>query len=108
MSKHRDGLRLELSCVVDAPCERVFQLLTTPDELRAWWGPREFTIPGVEVDLRVGGGYRLTMQPPDGEAFHLSGRFLEIEPPSRLRYTFTWEEPHPDDREGAAAAVARR
>ena len=46
-----------------------------------------------------GGGYRFTMQPPEGEAFHLSGRFLEIEPPSRLRYTFVWEEPHPDDRE---------
>jgi uncharacterized protein YndB with AHSA1/START domain len=39
------------------------------------------------------------MQPPDGELFHLTGQFLEIDPPSRLAYTFRWEEPHPDDRE---------
>jgi len=98
MSQHRSGLGLELSCVVDAPRARVFDLLTKPDELAKWWGPRGFTIPEVGVDLRVGGGYRFTMQPPEGEVFHLSGRFLEIEP-SRLRYTFTWDEPHPDDRE---------
>jgi uncharacterized protein YndB with AHSA1/START domain len=47
----------------------------------------------------VGGGYRFTMQPPDGDRFHLAGEFLEIEPPSRLVYTFRWEEPDPDDRE---------
>jgi uncharacterized protein YndB with AHSA1/START domain len=39
------------------------------------------------------------MQPPDGDLFHLSGEFLEIDPPSRLVYTFAWEEPDPDDRE---------
>ena len=39
------------------------------------------------------------MAPPDGEPFHLSGEFLEIDPPWRLVYTFLWEEPTPDDRE---------
>jgi uncharacterized protein YndB with AHSA1/START domain len=38
------------------------------------------------------------MQPPDGDLFHLSGEYLEIHPPSRLVYTFRWEEPDPDDR----------
>ena len=95
-------LILELSCVVEAPRERVFELLTEPAELVRWWGPRGFTTPEAEVDLKVGGAYRFTMQPPEGEAFHLSGRFLEIEPPSRLRYTFVWEEPVPDDRETVA------
>jgi uncharacterized protein YndB with AHSA1/START domain len=38
------------------------------------------------------------MQPPDGAAFHLTGEFVEIDRPSRLRYTFMWEEPDPDDR----------
>lgn len=36
---------------------------------------------------------------PDGGLFHLSGEFLEIDPPSRLIFTFRWEEPDPDDRE---------
>src|SRR5690606_905127 len=47
---------------------------------------------------RPGGRYRITMQPPDGAAFHLSGEFREVAPPARLAYTFRWEEPHPDDR----------
>jgi uncharacterized protein YndB with AHSA1/START domain len=38
------------------------------------------------------------MQPPDGEPFHLSGEFRAIEAPSRLVYSFRWEEPDPDDR----------
>jgi uncharacterized protein YndB with AHSA1/START domain len=67
--------------------------------LRRWWGPSGFTIPEVELDLRVGGRYRFGMQPPDGEMFHLAGEFLAIEQPSRLVYTFRWEEPDPDDRE---------
>ncbi|MGH3333725.1 MAG: SRPBCC family protein, partial [Nocardioidaceae bacterium] len=76
-----------------------FGLLSEPAELARWWGPQGFTIPEIELDLTVGGGYRFTMQPPDGEAFHLSGRFLEIQPASHLVYTFRWDEPHPDDRE---------
>ena len=39
------------------------------------------------------------MAPPDGEPFHLSGEFLEIDAPWRLVYTFRWEEQTPDDRE---------
>jgi uncharacterized protein YndB with AHSA1/START domain len=39
------------------------------------------------------------MQPPDGQAFHLAGKFCEVEPPRRLVYTFEWEEPDPDDQE---------
>ena len=36
---------------------------------------------------------------PSGDRFHVSGEFLEIDPPSRLAYTFRWDEPTPDDRE---------
>ena len=42
------------------------------------------------------------MQPPEGEAFHLQGEFVEVEPPRRLSYTFRWEEPTPDDTETLA------
>ncbi len=99
MNAQAGGFVLELSCVLDARREQIFGLFTVPDELATWWGPVGFTIPEVESDLSVGGRYRFTMKPPGGDAFHLSGEFLEIDAPSRLVYTFRWDEPHPDDRE---------
>lgn len=85
--------------MLDAPRERVFRALSEPTALARWWGPAGFTTPEIALDVRVGGSYRFGMQPPDGDLFHLAGEFVEIEPPSRLVYTFRWEEPDPDDRE---------
>lgn len=99
MKGQPSGLLLQLSVVLDAPCERIFSLLTEPVEVAKWWGPRGYTTPETELDLRLGGRYRFSMKPPDGDRFHLSGEFLEINRPSRLVYTFCWEEPTPDDRE---------
>jgi uncharacterized protein YndB with AHSA1/START domain len=99
MNDQASGSVLELKCILAAPRERVFRSLVDPAELVTWWGPHGFTTPEAELDLNVGGGYRLAMQPPTGDVFHLSGEFIEIDPPGRLVYTFRWEEPDPDDRE---------
>jgi uncharacterized protein YndB with AHSA1/START domain len=99
MNGQLDRLVLELKCRVDAPPQQTFRSLTEPAELAQWWGPHGFTTPEIELDLRVGGNYRFGMQPPDGDLFHLSGEFLEIAPPSRVVYTFRWDEPDPEDRE---------
>jgi uncharacterized protein YndB with AHSA1/START domain len=100
---HDGSLVLEYARVFDAPTERVFRLFTDPTELAKWWGPQGFTTPEIQIDLRVGGNIGFTMQPPEGEAFHLSGEFLEVQPPSKIRFTFRWDEPVPDDRERVAA-----
>jgi len=92
-------LTLHMKRVLRAPRSLVFRALTEPDELAKWWGPRGFTAPSVEVDLRVGGSYRIAMQPPEGDVFYLEGEFREVDPPTRLAYTFRWEDPDPDDRE---------
>jgi uncharacterized protein YndB with AHSA1/START domain len=97
-----EDLTLELERTVPASREAVWKALTEPDELARWWGPAGFTTPGIELDLRPGGAYRFAMRPPEGEPFHLSGEFTEVEPPSRLTYTFVWEPPNPDDRETLA------
>ena len=47
------------------------------------------------------------MQPPDGDLFYLSGEFREVDPPSRLSYTFRWEDPDPDDQETLATLSLR-
>ncbi len=93
------GLILHLEKFLQAPKERVFAACVEPEKLAKWWGPAGFTILSVDLDVREGGRYRITMQPPDGEAFHLRGEFSRIDPPQRLVYTFEWEEPDPDDQE---------
>lgn len=99
MDEKPRGLVLEQQRTLAAPVERIFLLMTQPAELAKWWGPHGFTTQEIELDLKVGGVYRFTMKPPDGEAFHLAGEFLEIDPPGKLVFTFRWEEPDPDDRE---------
>ena len=92
-------LVLRLERVVPASRELVFRMHAEPDLLAQWWGPKGFTTPSIELDLRVGGRYRITMQPPEGDRFVLSGEFREVDSGTRLVYTFRWEPPDPDDRE---------
>ena len=99
MDERSTGLVLEMTGRLAASPERVFYALIEPAELARWWGPRGFTTSQIEVDLGVGGHYRFTMRPPEGEPFALTGEFLEVHAPSRLSYTFRWEPPDPDDRE---------
>jgi uncharacterized protein YndB with AHSA1/START domain len=99
LSNTTDELALHLERFLAAPRSVVFAALIKPDELAKWWGPKGFTAPSIELEPHVGGAYRIAMQPPGGELFHLSGEFRDIDAPARLTYTFRWEEPTPDDRE---------
>jgi uncharacterized protein YndB with AHSA1/START domain len=47
------------------------------------------------------------MQPPEGDRFFLSGVFREVDPGTRLVYTFRYEDPDPDDRETVVAFALR-
>jgi uncharacterized protein YndB with AHSA1/START domain len=94
-----DRKLLRLKRILPAPRAAVYRSLTDPGELAKWWGPRGFTAPSVEFDPRVGGSYRIAMQPPTGDLFYLSGEFREVDPPARLAYTFRWDPPDPEDRE---------
>jgi uncharacterized protein YndB with AHSA1/START domain len=93
------GLSLHLEKVLRTPRARIFTAFVDEGALAAWWGPKDFTVPKVEICAREGKRYRLTMQPPEGAAFHITGEFHEVEPPQRLVYTFEYEEPDPDDQE---------
>jgi uncharacterized protein YndB with AHSA1/START domain len=95
-------LIVRLRRVLPGSLEGVYDALTNPAELARWWGPNGFTCPSVDFQPQVGSGYRIAMQPPEGELFHLTGVFREVSPPVRLAYTFVWEPPAPDDRETAA------
>ena len=94
-----DALVLAMERVLPAPRPVVFAAFADPGELAKWWGPEGFTIPSLTFVPRVGERYRIEMQPPEGDAFHLTGEFHEVDPPARLAYTFVWEPPDPDDVE---------
>jgi uncharacterized protein YndB with AHSA1/START domain len=99
METGSDELVLKLERNLPAPPTVVFGAFSDPNELARWWGPEGFTIPSLSFHARVGENYRIEMQPPDGDAFHLTGEFREVQPPTRLAFTFAWEPPDPDDAE---------
>lgn len=69
----------------DAPARLVFAAWTRPELFRQWWVPRsmDMVLHACEMDVRVGGRYRLNF----GEGADFFGRYLEVEPPSRLAWT---------------------
>jgi uncharacterized protein YndB with AHSA1/START domain len=95
-------LTLELKRVVPAAPSVVFGAFNAADELAAWWGPKSFTVPSLDFKPRVGDGYRIEMQPPEGDPFYLIGEFREVDPPARLVFTFVYEDPDPEDVETLA------
>src|SRR5438105_6022386 len=71
--------------------ERVFEAWTDPELFARW-----FTAPGgsssdAEIDLRVGGAWRVSMKAPLWPRGHAFGTYLEVDPPARLVYTIAWE-----------------
>jgi uncharacterized protein YndB with AHSA1/START domain len=94
-----DGLSLEMRRVLPATQQLVFAAFTDSNQLAKWWGPQGFTMPSARFEPHVGEAYRLEMQPPEGDSFYLTGEFHEVDPPSRLTFTFVYEDPDPDDVE---------
>jgi uncharacterized protein YndB with AHSA1/START domain len=84
------SLRIERT--YDATPEEVFDAWTTPEVLRRWWAVHpEGKTPVADVDLRVGGRYRLSMEATDGECHTVQGEYREVERPHRLVYSWEWE-----------------
>jgi uncharacterized protein YndB with AHSA1/START domain len=89
-----DSTTLRLERTYDAPAEDVFDAWTNPEVLKRWWGinPASRT-PVADVDLRVGGSYRLSMEDPDAGTVHtVRGEYREVRRPERLVYSWCWEE----------------
>jgi uncharacterized protein YndB with AHSA1/START domain len=88
-------LRVQVRRVLDASPERVFQAWTTPEDLTRWHAPAPLTCVLAEVDLRVGGRYRIHMREPNGNEHRVTGTYRVIDPPRRL--TYSWRYDHEPD-----------
>lgn len=82
----------------EAPREAVFRAWTDPKQLMTWWGPKGFTTPLAEIDLRENGRYRIAMQPKEGPVRYLSGTYVEVKPPERL--VMTWSSQGSSQHDG--------
>jgi uncharacterized protein YndB with AHSA1/START domain len=71
----------------DAPRSLVFDAWTDPAHLAQWWGPKGFTNPTCNVDVRPGGAIFIVMRAPNGVDYPMGGEFREIDPPHRLVLT---------------------
>lgn len=69
----------------DFPARIVFEAWTKPDLFKRWWAPksRGISLLSCEMDVRVGGGYRLVY----GPGMQFFGRYIEVTPHSRLVWT---------------------
>jgi len=74
----------QISRVFDAPRELVWKVWTEPELMAKWWGPHNFTCPTCELDVRVGGAYRLVMRGGDGAEYPCAGIYREIVKPERI------------------------
>lgn len=77
---------------VSAEPAQVFQAWTSPEALKEGWGPAGIDCPQAEVDLRVGGRYRIANTLPDGSLLWIHGTFEEIVPDRKLVYSWTSDE----------------
>ncbi len=85
------ALSLRLTRLIRADREAVFRAWTEPAAMREWFCPEGGTVESAESDLRVGGRYRIAMRMPHGLSV-ATGVYRQIEPPSRLVFTWRWEE----------------
>ena len=72
----------------EANIDLIWQMWTNPEHFKNWYGPKGFTIPIADMDLRVGGKRLICMASPDGSMkMWTTGEYREIVPTERLVYT---------------------
>jgi uncharacterized protein YndB with AHSA1/START domain len=88
-----DDRTLRLERTFQAPARAVFDAWTSEEVLRRWWHTEDgWETSAAEVDLRVGGAVRVTMRDPAKDAdYGGSGIYTEVDPPTRLAFTWTWD-----------------
>jgi len=86
---------VKLHRVFKAPPERVYRAFVDPAALCKWLPPHGFTGSIHEMDLRVGGGYRMSFTNlGTGSSHSFSVRYLELRPAELIRHTDRFDDPN--------------
>jgi uncharacterized protein YndB with AHSA1/START domain len=91
-----DSPVLKITRILNATRQEVFAAWTDPASVKQWLCPEEASVARVELDVRVGGAFRIDMQDQDDYVTH-TGIYREIKPPERL--VFTWVSKYTQHRE---------
>lgn len=83
---------LQMVRIFKASRERLFAAWTDPRLLAAWFGPPDVSVRSCELDVQVGGAWRLSGGRHGEPLLAVSGRYLEVTPPDRLVFTWAWHE----------------
>jgi uncharacterized protein YndB with AHSA1/START domain len=88
------GMTLRIERSFEAPAQRVFEAWTSEEVLRRWFHAKgHWETSEAEVDLRLGGAVRVVMRDTDeGRDIGGGGTYTEIDPPTRLAFTWTWDD----------------
>ncbi len=88
-----DDLSLTASRTFVASPQSVFSAWADPNGLRSWWEPGGTTVESTQIDLRVGGLYRIKSTAPQRNlTIVISGVYQDVNTPHSLVYTWTWQE----------------
>ena len=89
--KEQENVVLKMSRKFETSVEKVWDAWTNPDMISIWWLHEGFTEPKpIEFDLKVGGGFKFHLQPPEGDSFYAHGIFKEIIPNQLIKSTWLW------------------
>jgi uncharacterized protein YndB with AHSA1/START domain len=86
-AKRPANRELVITRIFDAPRSLVFKMWTDSEHMAQWWGPRGFTNPVCDMDVRPGGAIRIVMRGPGGTDYPMTGVFHEVVAPERLIFT---------------------
>ena len=91
-ASREEGIAFRIKRRFNAPREKVFCAWTEPEILKQWWCPEGWRVTDIELDLCVGGSFRIGMQRSgNGKTVHVRGNFREIRAPEMLSFTWQWE-----------------
>lgn len=86
---------VHLHRVLRAPPERVYRAFVEPSAMVKWLPPHGYTAEVHHMDVRVGGGVRMSFTHfASGQRHSFGGDYLELVPGERLRYTDTFDDPN--------------
>jgi uncharacterized protein YndB with AHSA1/START domain len=81
---------IRLTREFDSPRELVFEAFSKPEHLANWYGPRDMTIPVLEVDFRPGGAWHMVHRDGAGQEYGFRGEYREIVRPEKIVWTFEY------------------